>query len=138
MKESSLWLAFKAGTVPSDWVRRVESIDDDGLPDVHALLSDGEAYREAWVELKSVRNIKSPIGIRTSQRIWHNTYAKHGGQSFILIQVLEPHKAFYLYSGADVRGLYGRSIAGLSGGLRPILCWMEMRWILEFIKETLR
>ena len=66
---------------------RVENRVASGMPDVHYVSEKGSG----WIELKYVpefpRKGRMKSGIRPSQWLWHETYQRHGGKSWILIRI---------------------------------------------------
>ena len=66
---------------------RVENRVASGMPDVHYISDKGSG----WIELKYVpefpRKGRLKIGRRPSQWLWHETYQRHGGKSWLLIRV---------------------------------------------------
>lgn len=66
---------------------RVENRVAVGMPDVHYISEKSSG----WIELKFIPSLpkkgKIKTGVRKAQSMWHDTYCKHGGNSWLLFRI---------------------------------------------------
>jgi hypothetical protein len=94
LPEQRLYDWFRRTIGPAAFIERVENRVKRDTPDLY--IAEATLALRGWVELKVLpewpKRATTPVRIEhwtTGQRYWANRHSLHGGQSWLVVQVLE-------------------------------------------------
>lgn len=127
--EKKFWKKIKAKTSNVNWTR-IESWSSPGVPDLFGVFKKKGSKKgfQFWAELKCSKLQK--VIISSKQIAWHYAHAKHGGKSFIIVEISKGPGALdgvAVFPGSVIRELstHGLELLEQGSGTRLPNSWTE-------------